>query len=60
LKATIIIPDVGREAQEPRWDLQQHDRDRCLLYEEKPEGPLEDIKACLAEARKAIAAIGPA
>ena len=34
----------------------------CLAieYEEKPESPLEDIKACLAEARKAIAAIGPA
>ena len=34
----------------------------CLAieYEEKPENPLEDIKVCLAEARKAIAAIGPA
>jgi len=33
----------------------------CLAveYEEKPESPLEDIKACLAEARKAIAAIKP-
>jgi inosose dehydratase len=32
----------------------------CLAieYEEKEENPLEDIKACLAEARKAIAAIG--
>jgi inosose dehydratase len=34
----------------------------CLAieYEEKPGNPLEDIKVCLAEARKAIAAIGPA
>ncbi|MGD0044945.1 MAG: sugar phosphate isomerase/epimerase, partial [Isosphaeraceae bacterium] len=34
----------------------------CLAieYEEKPENPLDDIKVCLAEARKAIAAIGPA
>jgi inosose dehydratase len=34
----------------------------CLAieYEEKPENPLDDIKACLAEARRAIAAIGPA
>jgi sugar phosphate isomerase/epimerase len=31
----------------------------CLAieYEEKPENPLEDIKACLAEARKAIAEV---
>ena len=33
----------------------------CLAieYEEKPESPLDDIKACLAEARKAIAGIKP-
>jgi len=30
----------------------------AIEYEEKPEDPLEDIKACLAEAKKAIAAIG--
>jgi inosose dehydratase len=30
----------------------------ALEYEEKPENPLEDIKACLAETRRAIAAIG--
>lgn len=34
----------------------------CLAieYEEKPENPVDDIKACLNEARKAIAAISPA
>jgi sugar phosphate isomerase/epimerase len=32
----------------------------AIEYEEKPEDPLEDIKACLAEARRAIAAIGQA
>jgi sugar phosphate isomerase/epimerase len=32
----------------------------AIEYEEKPEDPLEDIKACLVEARKAIAAIRPA
>ena len=30
----------------------------AIEYEEKPENPLEDLKACLAEAKKAIAAIG--
>jgi len=30
----------------------------AVEYEEKPENPLEDIKACLAEAKKAVAAIG--
>ena len=30
----------------------------AIEYEEKPENPFEDIKACLAEAKKAIAAIG--
>jgi inosose dehydratase len=29
----------------------------AIEYEEKPESPLEDIRACLAEVRKAIAAI---
>ena len=31
----------------------------CLAieYEEKPENPMEDIKACLAAAKKAIAAV---
>jgi sugar phosphate isomerase/epimerase len=34
----------------------------CLAieYEEKPEDPLEDIKACVAAAKKAIAALGAA
>jgi len=32
----------------------------AIEYEENPENPLEDIKACLAEARKAIAALGSA
>jgi inosose dehydratase len=30
----------------------------AVEYEEKPENPIEDIKACLAEAKKAVAAIG--
>ena len=34
----------------------------CLAieYEEKPENPIEDIKACLAETRKAVAVMGTA
>ncbi len=37
--------------------LLRNNYEYCLAieYEEKPEDPVEDIKACLAEARKAIA-----
>jgi sugar phosphate isomerase/epimerase len=40
--------------------LASQNYDKCLAieYEEKPEDPIDDIKACLAEARKAIAKIG--
>jgi sugar phosphate isomerase/epimerase len=31
----------------------------AIEYEEKPENPFEDIRACLAETKKAIAAMGP-
>jgi hypothetical protein len=39
--------------------LARNKYDYCLAieYEEKPESPLEDIKACLAEAAKAIAEV---
>jgi sugar phosphate isomerase/epimerase len=38
----------------------KYDHVLAIEYEEKPEDPLEDIRACLAEARKAIAAVGQA
>jgi inosose dehydratase len=39
--------------------LARNNYDYCLAieYEEKPENPFDDIKACLTEARKAIAAV---
>ena len=39
------------------WPRNNYEYCLAIEYEEKPEDPVDDIKACLAEVRKAIAEV---